>query len=71
MYSFNDSTHDEIQALQDRVEEQSTTLNALQQLSDQWKQDADHFRSLYTEQQVQIDEMHQQVCQQFILYVHT
>lgn len=65
MYTFNDSSHEDIQALQNRVEEQSTSRNALQQLSDSLKRDADHFRDLYAEQQAQIDEMHQQVCQQF------
>ena len=64
MYSFQ-SIHEDPQALDDMVAEQATSLNALQQQFDLLKQDADHFRSVSTEQQAQIDQMRQQVGLQF------
>lgn len=65
MYSFSESSHEDPQALEDIVAEQTISLNALQQLSDSLKWDADHFRSVSAEQQVQIDQMRQQVLLQF------
>ena len=77
MYSFGTDTDDQSgvledsQALQDIVAEQSTSLNALQQLTDSLRRDTASLKSVTVEQQRHIDQLQQQVfCMPYLLAYH-